>query len=301
MRQIGFYFLFILSFVNKDIWGMKAEEEEEEEVNWEEEFNNNYCITNKIGSILNLSDLEELNLYKDPKKELKTLKEMLNKNEINVIEFCTFKENTIKFKVIEEGEKIDGNVTYFSCIDRTLNIDDTKELCGGMLEDKILITKKGKLMNFDDKKSQIFTETKLCLVKKPKKEYLNFDQSFKANNAINIGGKTMFEVFLFYSTIRKKITEQKNLVYENKEHIFLLGYNKLFYYWDNIKKHIYFFQFFTGKKAFHNKALSYNTLKTLKNENNFVVHEAQDQNLLIPDPVVEEEKSCCQKCCDNCF
>ena len=26
MRQIGFYFLFILSFVNRDIWGMKAEE-----------------------------------------------------------------------------------------------------------------------------------------------------------------------------------------------------------------------------------------------------------------------------------
>ena len=59
MRKIGFYFLFILSFVNRDIWGMKADGEEE--MNWEKEFNNNYCITDKNGIILNLSDLEELN------------------------------------------------------------------------------------------------------------------------------------------------------------------------------------------------------------------------------------------------
>ena len=67
MRQIGFYFLFILSFVNRDIWGMKAEEEEK--VNWEEEFNNNYCISDKDTNILNLSDLEELTLSENKKEE----------------------------------------------------------------------------------------------------------------------------------------------------------------------------------------------------------------------------------------
>ena len=76
MRQIGFYFLFILSFVNRDTWGMKAEEE----MNLEKEFNNNYCISDKDGNILNLSDLEELKLYEDKNGELKTLKEKLNGN-----------------------------------------------------------------------------------------------------------------------------------------------------------------------------------------------------------------------------
>ena len=121
MRQIGFYFLFILSFVNRDIWGMKAEEK----VNLEKEFNNNYCISDIDSNILNLSDLEELKLYDDKNKKLETLKEQLDKDEINVVEFCTAEENTIKFKVVEE-EEIKENVKYFSCIEGDIN--SSKEL-----------------------------------------------------------------------------------------------------------------------------------------------------------------------------
>lgn len=217
MRQIGFYFLFILSFVNRDIWGMKAEEEEK--VNLEEEFNNNYCISDKDTNILNLSDLEELTLSENKKEELKTLNERLNSNEINVVEFCTAKENTIKFKVVEEGEEIEG-VTYFSCIDKSKDMENTVKLCIGIVEDTILITKAGKLRNFENKNAEIKKKEILFLVKKPVKESIIFDKAFEANNAKNTE-KTEFEVSLLYSTIRNKIQNQTNLKYEDKIHIFL--------------------------------------------------------------------------------
>ena len=313
MRQIGFYFLFILSFVNRDIWGMKAEEEEK--VNWEEEFNNNYCISDKDMNILNLSDLEELTLSENKKEELKTLNERLNSNEINVVEFCTAEENTIKFKVVEEEEEID-DVTYFSCIDKRKDMENKEKLCIGIVEDTILITKAGKLRNFEDKNKENKETKELFLVKKPVKESIIFDKSFEANNAIN-DQKTEFELSLLYSTIRNKIQNQTNLQYEDKIHIFLLGYNKLLYYWDNIKKHIYFFQFFTGAKVFHEQPLTDNLIQKLKKYEKCVVyevqsinkqipiqnvvHEVQDKNQQILNLDVKENKSCCQKCCDNCF
>ena len=314
MRQIGFYFLFILSFVNRDILGMKAEEE----MNWEKEFNNNYCIPDIYGNILNLSDLEELKLYEDKNGELKTLKEKLNGNTINVVEFCTAKENTIKFKVVEEEEEIEG-VTYFSCIDIREDMQNKKKLCVGIVEDKILITKEGKLKNFENKINQISKENTIYLVKKPVKESLIFDKAFEAADNAKNPGKTEFEVFLLYSTIRNKIQNQEKLKYDNKIHIFLWGCNKLYYYWDNIKKHIYFFQYYTGAKVFHDEPIYNKLIQTLKNSKKCVVHEMQNKKLLIHnqnvvhevqdinqqipilDPDVEEKKSCCQKCCDNCF
>lgn len=91
----------------------------------------------------------------------------------------------------------------------------------------------------------------------------------------------------------------------------------MLYYWDNIKKHIYFFQFFTGAKVFHDKPLTDNLIQKLKKDKKCVVyevqsinkqipiqnvvHEVQDKNQQIPNLDVEENKSCCQKCCDNCF
>ena len=297
MRQIGFYFLFILSFVNRDIWGMKAEEEEK--VNWEEEFNNNYCISDKDTNILNLSDLEELTLSENKKEELKTLNERLNSNEINVVEFCTAKENTIKFKVIEEGKKIDGHVTFFSCIDKSKDMENKEKLCIGIVEDTILITKAGKLRNFEDKNKENKETKELFLVKKPVKESIIFDKSFEANNAIN-DQKTEFELSLLYLTIRQEMQKGlQNLKYEKKIHKFLLGYNKLYYYWDEIKNHIYFFQYYTGTLVFDDKALEEKEINAFKKE--CVVHEMQDQKLLIPDPDVKGKKSCCQECCDNCF
>ena len=313
MRQIGFYFLFILSFVNRDILGMKAEEE----MNWEKEFNNNYCISDIYGNILNLSDLEELKLYEDKNGELKTLKEKLNGNTINVVEFCTAKENTIKFKVVEEEEEIKEDVKYFSCTEGP--IFNTKELCVGIVEGKILITKEGKLRNFENKINQISKENTIYLVKKPVKESLIFDKAFEAADNAKNPGKTEFEVFLLYSTIRNKIQNQEKLKYDNKIHIFLWGCNKLYYYWDNIKKHIYFFQYYTGAKVFHDEPIYNKLIQTLKNSKKCVVHEMQNKKLLIHnqnvvhemqnknqqipilDPDVEEKKSCCQKCCDNCF
>lgn len=313
MRQIGFYFLFILSFVNRDILGMKAEEE----MNWEKEFNNNYCISDIYGNILNLSDLEELKLYEDKNKELETLKEKLNKNTINVVEFCTAEENTIKFKVVEEEEEIKEDVKYFSC--KEGGIFSQEELCLGIVEDKILITKEGKLRNFENKKNQISEKETLYLVKKPVKESLIFDKAFEAADNAKNPEKTEFEVFLLYSTIRNKIQNQEKLKYDNKIHIFLWGCNKLYYYWDNIKKHIYFFQYYTGAKVFHDEPIYNKLIQTLKNSKKCVVHEMQNKKLLIHnqnvvhevqdinqqipilDPDVEEKKSCCQKCCDNCF
>ena len=298
MRQIGFYFLFILSFVNRDTWGMKAEEE----MNWEKEFNNNYCISDIYGNILNLSDLEELKLYEDKNGELKTLKEKLNGNTINVVEFCTAEENTIKFKVVEEEEEIKEDVKYFSC--KEGGIFSQEELCLGIVEDKILITKEGKLRNFENKKIQISKENKLFLSKKPVKESLIFDKAFEAANNAKNDQKTEFELSLLYLTIRQEMQKGlPNLKYENKIHKFLFGYNKLYYYWDEIKKHIYFFQYYTGTLVFHDKSLEENQIEALKNEKQCVVHEVQDINQQIPilDPDVEEKKSCCQKCCDNCF
>ena len=323
MRQIGFYFLFILSFVNRDILRMKKEKEENE--NWEEIFNDNYCISDKDGNILNLSDLEGLTLSEDKKQKLNTLNERLNGDEINVVEFCTAKENTIKFKVVDEDEI--ENITYFSCIARRENMKNNEKLCIGIVEDTILITKEGKLRNFENKNAEIKKNEELFLVKKPVKENLIFDKAFEvANNAKN-PEKTEFEVFLLYSTIRNEIQNQENLKYEKTTHIFLLKCNKLYYYWDNIKKHIYFFQYYAGAKVFHDKPLSNNLIQALKNNkgcvvyevqsinqqkpNPNVVHEVQDKNLPILDPnvihkvqdkiILEPEKSCCQKCCDNCF
>ena len=296
MRQIGFYFLFILSFVNRDTWGMKAEEE----MNWEKEFNNNYYISDIYGNILNLSDLEELKLYEDKNGELKTLKEKLNGNTINVVEFCTAKENTIKFKVVEEEEEIKEDVKYFSC--KEGGIFSQEELCLGIVEDKILITKEGKLRNFENKKIQISKENKLFLSKKPVKESLIFDKAFEAANNAKNDQKTEFELSLLYLTIRQEMQKGlPNLKYENKIHKFLFGYNKLYYYWDEIKKHIYFFQYYTGTLVFHDKSLEENQIEALKNEKQCVVHEVQDINQQIPilGPDEEEKKSCCQKCCDN--
>ena len=296
MRQIGFYFLFILSFVNRDTWGMKAEEE----MNWEKEFNNNYCISDIYGNILNLSDLEKLKLYEDKNKELETLKEKLNKNTINVVEFCTAEENTIKFKVVEEEEEIKEDVKYFSC--KEGGIFSQEELCLGIVEDKILITKEGKLRNFENKKIQISKENKLFLSKKPVKESLIFDKAFEAANNAKNDQKTEFELSLLYLTIRQEMQKGlPNLKYENKIHKFLFGYNKLYYYWDEIKKHIYFFQYYTGTLVFHDKSLEENQIEALKNEKQCVVHEVQDINQQIPilGPDEEEKKSCCQKCCDN--
>ena len=209
MRQIGFYFLFILSFVNRDIWGMKAEEK----VNLEKEFNNNYCISDIDSNILNLSDLEELKLYDDKNKKLETLKEQLDKDEINVVEFCTAEENTIKFKVVEE-EEIKENVKYFSCIEGDIN--SSKELCVGIVEDKILITKEGELRNFRNKKIQISKENKLFLSKKPVKESLIFNIAFEAANNAKNEQKTEFELSLLYLTIRNEIVNRENLKYDNK-------------------------------------------------------------------------------------
>ena len=296
MRQIGFYFLFILSFVNRDTWGMKAEEE----MNWEKEFNNNYCISDIYGNILNLSDLEKLKLYEDKNKELETLKEKLNKNTINVVEFCTAEENTIKFKVVEEEEEIKEDVKYFSC--KEGGIFSQEELCLGIVEDKILITKEGKLRNFENKKIQISKENKLFLSKKPVKESLIFNIAFEAANNAKNEQKTEFELSLLYLTIRQEMQKGlPNLKYENKIHKFLFGYNKLYYYWDEIKKHIYFFQYYTGTLVFHDKSLEENQIEALKNEKQCVVHEVQDINQQIPilGPDEEEKKSCCQKCCDN--
>ena len=296
MRQIGFYFLFILSFVNRDTWGMKAEEE----MNWEKEFNNNYCLSDIYGNILNLSDLEKLKLYEDKNKELETLKEKLNKNTINVVEFCTAEENTIKFKVVEEEEEIKEDVKYFSC--KEGGIFSQEELCLGIVEDKILITKEGKLRNFENKKIQISKENKLFLSKKPVKESLIFDKAFEAANNAKNDQKTEFELSLLYLTIRQEMQKGlPNLKYENKIHKFLFGYNKLYYYWDEIKKHIYFFQYYTGTLVFHDKSLEENQIEALKNEKQCVVHEVQDINQQIPilGPDEEEKKSCCQKCCDN--
>ena len=295
MRQIGFYFLFILSFVNRDILGMKAKEE----VNWEEEFNNNYCITDGEGNILNLSDLKELTLSEDKKKKLNTLQERLDKNEINIVEFCTDKENTIKFKVVEGVEKIDGHVTYFSCIDKSKDMGNKEKLCIGIAEDTILITKEGQLKNCANKNEENKETKELFLVKKTVKKSLIFDKSFNANNAKN-NQKTEFEPSLLYLTIRQEMQKGlPNLKYENKIHKFLFGYNKLYYYWDEIKNHIYFFQYYTGTLVFDDKALEEKEINAFKKE--CVVHEMQDQKLLIPDPDVKGKKSCCQECCDNCF
>lgn len=297
MRQIGFYFLFILSFVNIEIWGMKAEEE----VNWEEEFNNNYCISDENMNILNLSDLEELTLSEDKNKKLDTLKEQLNNNEINIVEFCTDEENTIKFKVVEEEKEIDGNVTYFSCIDKSKDMGNKGKLCIGIVEDTILITKEGELKNFENKNEEIKKTKELFLVKKTVKKSLIFDQEFNANNAKN-NQKTEFELSLLYLTIRQEIQKGlTNLKYENKIHIFLFGYNKLYYYWDEKRNHIYFFQYYTGGLVYDANTFKENQIKAFKKELKCVVHEMQDQKLLIPDPDVEGKKSCCQKCCDNCF
>ena len=269
MRQIGFYFLFILSFVNRDIWGMKAEEE----VNWEEEFNNNYCITDKDGIILNLSDLKKLTLYEDKNEELKTLKEKLDGKAINVVEFCTAKENTIKFKVFEEEEEeeIEGKVKYFSCIDKSQSLINEDKLCVGILEDKILITKEGKLKNFGNKKSQISEKDTLCLIKKPVKESLIFDKSFEANNAKN-DEHTEFECSFYYLEIQKKIANQGYLEYKNKQHIFFYGHNKLEYYWDENNKNIYFFQAVTGQKVFSLKAIPQENIKNIEKDSNFEVY-----------------------------
>ena len=182
-------------------------------------------------------------------------------------------------------------------------------MCVGIVEDKILITKEGKLRNFENKKNQIPEKKTLSLLKKPVKESLIFDKSFEANNAKNTE-KTKFEFSLLYSTIRQKIQGQGNLKYEDKEHIFLFGSHKLNYYWDNKKKQIYFFQYYTGKKACHSELLKENDIKTLKNGKECVVHEVQSINQETPvqnvvneklKSDVEENKSCCQKCCDNCF
>lgn len=286
---------------------MKKEKGENE--NLEEIFNDNYCISDKFGNILNLSDLKELTLSEEKKQELNTLNEKLNGNKINVVEFCTAKENTIKFKIVEE-EEIEG-ITYFSCIDKREDMENNEKLCIGIVEDTILITKEGKLRDFEDKINQISKENTIYLVKKTVKESLIFDKAFEAaENAKNLG-KTEFEVFLLYSTIRNKIQNQENLKYENTTHIFLCGYNKLYYYWDNIKKHIYFFQFFTGKKVFHDESLNNILIQNLKNSKKCIVYEVQDKNLPILDPdvvhevqdtiILEPEKSCCQECCDNCF
>ena len=113
--------------------------------------------------------------------------------------------------------------------------------------------------------------------------------------------KTEFELSLLYLTIRNEIVNQENLKYDNKIHIFLLECKKLYYYWDNIKKHIYFFQFFTGKKVFHDESLNNILIQNLKNSKKYIVHEVQDKNQQKPNPNVEEEKSCCQECCDNFF
>ena len=282
---------------------MKKEKDDEEEVNWEEKFNNNYCISDIYGNILNLSDLEELKLYEDKNKELETLKEKLNKNTINVVEFCTAEENTIKFKVVEKEKEIKEDVKYFSCTEG--DIFSQKELCVGIVEDKILITKEGKLRNFENEKNQISKKNKLYLSKKPVKESLIFDIAFEANNAKN-AEKTKFEVFLLYSTIRQKIQSQGNLKYKNREHIFLWRGNQLNYYWDDIKKYIYFFQYCTGKKACHGEHLKGNDIKTLKNGEECVVHEEQSINQETPaQNVVNEklksDKSCYQECCDNCI
>ena len=298
MRQIGFYFLFILSFVNRDIWGMKEEEEDEEEMNWEEEFNNNYCITDEGAIILNLSDLEKLNLYEDKNGKLKTLKEKLESESINVIEFCTAEENTIKFKVIEEEKEIEGDVKYFSYIDKTLNISNTDELYGGIVEDTILITKEGKLRNFENKKEEIKTKEKLFLAKKPVKESLIFDKSFEANNAKN-NEKTEFECSCYYLEIQKQIATQKFLEYNNKQHIFFYGYNKLEYYWDENNKNIYFFQAVTGNKVFSFKAIPQENIKNLEKDPNFEVYNIFETRINIEKK--KEKKSCCQKCCDNCI
>lgn len=297
MRQIGFYFLFILSFVNIEIWGMKAEEE----MNWEKEFNNNYCITDGEGNILNLSDLKELTLSEDKKQKLNTLQERLKNNEINIVEFCTDEENTIKFKVIEEGKKIDGHVTFFSCIDKSKDMENKGKLCIGIAEDTILITKDGQLKNCANKNEEIKKTKELFLVKKTVKKSLIFDKSFNANNAKN-DQKTEFELSLLYLTIRQEMQKGlPNLKYENKIHKFLFGYNKLYYYWDEIKNYIYFFQYYTGTLVFCDIPLEEKEIKALKEDGKCVVHEMQDQKLLIPDPDVEGKKSCCQKCCDNCF
>ena len=70
------------------------------------------------------------------------LSKKLANNEINIVEFCTDEENTIKFKVVEEGEEIEG-VTYFSCIDKSKDMGNKEKLCIGIAEDTILITKFG--------------------------------------------------------------------------------------------------------------------------------------------------------------
>jgi len=309
MRQIGFYFLFILSFVNRDIWGMKAEEK----VNLEKEFNNNYCISDIDSNILNLSDLEELKLYDDKNKKLETLKEQLDKDEINVVEFCTAEENTIKFKVVEE-EEIKENVKYFSCIEGDIN--SSKELCVGIVEDKILITKEGELRNFRNKKIQISKENKLFLSKKPVKESLIFNIAFEAANNAKNEQKTEFELSLLYLTIRQEMQKGlHNLKYEKKIHKFLYNYNKLYYYWDEKKKHIYFFQYYTGRLVLDPRSFKKNQIEALKNEKQCVIYEVQDINQQKPNPNVvyeeqdikildldvEEKKSCCQECCENCI
>lgn len=284
-KNIGFYVcLLFLSFINREICGMKIKEIKEEK-NCEEIFNNNYCIADKDGDVLNLSDLKELNLYKEENKNLEKLNEQLNNQQINIVEYCTATENTIKFRVIENEEEVIEDITYFLCIDKREYPQNKEQLCGGIVNDKILITKEGKLKNFERQKKKINNKNILFLVKKPAKEFLIFDKAFQAKNAKNIK-KTKFEVFLLYPTIRKEIEGQKNLNHNQKFHIFLFGNNKLFYYWDETKQYIYLFQYYTGQKVLHEKPLQVEVKQNLKKEENIEIYEIYDKQF----EKVEEEK-----------
>ena len=71
MRQIGFYFLFILSFVNRDIWGMETKEEDEDE----KEFNENYYLGDENGFLIVNNDNTPFKFKLYPQNNHITIKE----------------------------------------------------------------------------------------------------------------------------------------------------------------------------------------------------------------------------------
>ena len=174
-------------------------------------------------------------------------------------------------------------------------------MCVGIVEDTILITKTGKLRNFENKNAEI----KLFLVKKPVKESIIFDKSFEAKNAKN-EEKTEFELSLLYSTIYKKIVKQEFLEYKSKKHIFFYGYQKLEYYWDTKNQNIYFFQYVTGNKVFSLKAITQENIKNIEKNEKFELYKISETRINNESgkqkiEKKKKKKSCCQKCCDNCF
>ena len=118
MRQIGFYFLFILSFVNRDIFGMKAKEEDEDE----KELNENYYLGNNDGLLIVNNDNTPFKFKLYPQNNHKEIKEgdylktnfyykgnslIVNKN--NEI-ICELVGREFNFTTVKKGEKGIGTI-----------------------------------------------------------------------------------------------------------------------------------------------------------------------------------------------